>query len=731
MKDEQTNQEKEKKRQDDSKRCRIEHENLHLGVQKPSEEIKPTDGKKDVDGNKNEEPFLSKNSEFGDNVLNKQKVEANDEIKEIIENYVYETKNNEKINKQEKNKDIEKTDNNGAKIINSMQNIIIEQNKDLPTFNKIETMKFLVKEIKNYLLIPRKNEKSKNCVCYNEIPLENLTDIFKNYGMLVYCIKNHIFILEFNPTLFLKCFLLELLILSYFDEKPVTICDILSEHKKKDFYEREKYICAYKIFFKEKEIHVNCEQEVDSLTYKYFKLFIRNNESKSQNFFDLLLFLLLKRKESERFFNVFKNYNKTSFSYRFALLISLQNQCCLEINEVMKMVNDENMKQEGIIFKIHEKTKKKAENFNLKKSTCNSVCDLNEVNKKLETFSVKSSIANYPFDLLNKILDDESIFKNFENLFIPENNLYDLNDLECINYDINSNCKILFVRVIDFIYDILEFNKEINVWFEEKKIKQVWENNVQEYARGRNKDSSVEHSMIKTCIHYKKYEEGYMIYKFLRQKDDACLLKTSILCLCALKNTGNNIWIERICDLLRDCAVRKNKEACCTFANCLFDQVKCMHSQERDVLLINVICILEKYHYEENEEMTSILLKGFFSLCFDCKDAKTCEMCYKYTLKIYKKWRNTQEGFFFFKRKSRLSDRIYSYVLAMCDENNDKNAFNSVCRDILDSTNESSENILLRLENYHKKCNCDKFRNTNGADKKYFRGFLKHCMELY
>ncbi|KAM0677640.1 hypothetical protein BDAP_001786 [Binucleata daphniae] len=294
---------------------------------------------------------------------------------------------------------------------------------------------------------------------------------------------------------------------------------------------------------------------------------------------------------------------------------------------------------------------------------------------------------------------------------------------------LDKNSAILLKRVIDYIQDLIEIEVEIENWYEQKSIKQNWENNVKKWAMTRELDNiKIEKSMIKTCTQFKKYEEGWLIYISINKKDDDCLLKILNLCLCALKNTGKQVWIERICNLLQSCAEEKRKDICCTVTNNILDQIRCIHDEKTEILIVNIYKILEKFHLEENEEITSCLLKGFCTICCACKNTRTCAMCYKYAIKIYNKWKQSQESFFMFKKKSKHSDNIYSYVLGVCDENNDKNSFNAVCNDILKSDNEIGDNTLFRLEKYHKKCSCGRFNGCDG-DKKYCKGLLRHCLK--
>ncbi|KAM0687190.1 hypothetical protein COBT_001576, partial [Conglomerata obtusa] len=604
--------------------------------------------------------------------------------------------------------------NNESKMLTNTETT--SEDNNFINYNRIENMKLLIIEIRGVMAKETNKDDTFSCPCAIKVPLQNLTDIFKHYGILLSCMKNHIKVILFSERLFLQIFIFELNILGFFNEKPITIPDVLVGNKEKNFYEQDKYVCSYKTFLNDGNIHINCEQEIDSLCYKYFKLFSKGREGRSHLYIDLLLFLLLKRKESERFFVVFKNYSKTTFGYRFALLLSLQSGCCREGNEIYReMSNNTSAKQEGFIFDFKKRinTEEKMDKVKTLKSISEN--NLNEkyiAKKDIDTFSVKSAIDNFAFEFLNNLLNDESVFKNFEELFELENNKYKTENIinESKNNKINDKSCLFLFRVIDYIYEIIELKKEAIVWFEEKNIKQTWENNVREWALSRNSDNiKIEYSMIKNCMQYKKYEEGYLIYSLLENKDDECLLKTSVLCLCALKNTGDRIWIERICDLLQACAIRNKNKTCCAVTNNILDQIKSVEDDGREILLINFLRILEKFHLEENEEITNCLLKGFCTLCMECKDTKTCDICYKYTLKIYKKWKNTHEGFFFFKSKSKLSDSIYSHVLGVCDENNDCGSFHDICKDILESRNEIGSSILYRLEKYHRKCNCGRF----------------------
>lgn len=613
-------------------------------------------------------------------------------------------------------------------------------------YNRIEHLKSLINDIRKILCNQEKN-RCKTCPCSNELSYKSLEDIFKGYALITFCLLNHSITTKFIPELFLKSFILEINLLEYLRIQPLKIPDVLFSHQCNDKADIKKYIAAYKTYMNDTKVHINCEQDIESLTYKYYKTYCVRNRNTYYD--DLLLFLLLRRNESERFFAVFKKTEKNIFGYRLALLLSLFNECCRESADIFKEIKKcRNIPGEGILKDLKEKYSSTLKDIKDSEIEMEDECYMALIEKKYfstedqVSFKSNSSLSIFSdITFLKKVLDDESMFNKFESVFdetirnfeinIKENkeavSIKNEDEVTTILNSLTNDSLVILIRIVFYSFNLMGFDKEMNSWFQEKKIKMDWENSVRNWAISREGDKvGLDHAMINHCTRYAKYEDGYLIYSMQEQKNEYCLLKTAVLCLTAFRETSEKIWIERICDLIQICANGKMKSVCCAMADSLLNKLVFVNEEGRELLLVNLIEAIERFHLEEDEQMINILLKGFFSLCTECKNTKTCDLCYKYALKVYKKWRESQEGFFFFRKKSKLGDNIYSYILGVCDEHNDCDSFHKVCKDILKSNEKIGDCVLGRLEKYHRKCECHVYDCENGE--KYNRCLLKHCM---
>lgn len=595
------------------------------------------------------------------------------------------------------------------------------------TYDRLKHMKTCVVEIKKFM-DDSKDEVGGDCPCKIDVPLKSLTDVFKHYGVLCHCMVYHKKSMTFDFGVYIKVFLLEISLLEYLYEKPITIPEVFFGSQNRN-EEKDQYVASYKTFFNETRIHINCEQDIESLSYKYYKHYAKSTKNLGY-YVDPLLFLLYKRRESERYFLVFGNYSKTLVGLRIALLLSLFSECCKEVDEVKKIhARNKVAKDEGILSDI------RCDITSINGEQCNNVTE-DSLDDIMSYNSNSSKTIGSDCSYIKKLLHDDSPFSQFEKVFSEQICTEDEITRSKISkrLEIDKDSALLFARIAFYIYNSIDLKKDCSVWFREREIKKTWEESVKKWAFSKNKDNGnvdMDNAMILQCSKYRRFEEGYLIFTMQAKKNERCLLKTCFLCLHAYKSTSQKIWIERICDLLKSAAVGKMKSACCAMADNILEGAIEFEEDGREMLLSNVISIVDKFHLEKQEDLIDVILRGFFALCTHCKDSKTCDMCYNYTLRLYNKWKESKQGFFF-KKCSKLSDDIYSSTLGVCDQSNHCDAFHKICRDILKSNENVGNNVMCRLESYHKKCNCQEISYaTHQNDKSYCEVLLKHCICEY
>lgn len=621
-------------------------------------------------------------------------------------------------------------------------NILKRNSFTFRSYNRHDHLVALITGIKSRLS-EHKEKNNVECFCESSIPIENTHDIFKNYGILCYCMINHIKTIQFDFNLFIDMFILEFNLVNYLKEESKDISQILkpeTEIVSEDI--ENQYICAYSTFIRDSKIHINCEQPIESLTFKYYKKFIKNQKQGDTSSLDYLLFMLYIRKESERFFKVFAEIPKTSFNCRITLLLSLHQNCCKNSDEILKSLKKYNTICSGLINEIGgilEEVDVRDESSPCLNETPSP--NKNQREAEIQVIKEKIKVVEAGLDRVNlekrlfikKNLWDDIMFNKYDKVFSQNITLFERQKLDkfLMRYEFDENSGLILLRTTVVILNILELETDVDSWFQRKKEKYEWSNNVKKW--GLNRDPKLDADMISCCSTYRKFDEGFLIYSELVAKDEQAMTRACSLCLNAFKITEDRVWLERIYDILNNSFVNHSKETWRNLTMLIFENLRLLDLQGRKDMIVNIVEYFDRFHLEKDEHLIKCLMKGFFTMVSQCKESKLCDICHKYALFIYYKWKMKNDATFTFFKKSKVHcDDIYSYVLGVCDESNDSEKFHDICRDILRSNDGIGESVLCRLEKYHEKCRCRKYSiYTHTNEKAQCRKLLRHCMSEF
>lgn len=546
---------------------------------------------------------------------------------------------------------------------------------------------------------------------------------------------NHIKKISFDAVLFIDICILEFLLLNYLKDEPKNVEGVL--HAKTEVVLEKvenEYVCAYATFIRDVKIHINCEHPIESLTYKYFKLFIGNCKASVNSDLDFLLFLLYVRQESERFFKVFAESQRTLLNIRLTLLLTLYKTCCRESDDIKKFHDKYNIKYQGLIKTIIEITddasmvqRRVCEEVSTAGVTSRDLSSGNEqedIDEKMSSMSVSSKDLDYGNDLT---------VENYDRIFAERITLSEVRKVQVLTdrFNMDRNSSLVILRITNKILSVVDFECVFDVWFENRKQKQDWTDNFIRWCL--NRDQKLDADMISCCTNYQKFDEGYLIYSEIKNKDEQCMIRACSLCLNAFKISEDSVWLKRIYGIQQQAFTENIPNAWRNMVILIFENLRLLNLSGVKEMIIHIVEYFDRLHFEKDENLIKCMLKGFLTTISQRREKNICEICHKYAIFIYSRWRLKKgTGFMFFKKRSIQYDDIYSYILGVCDEYNDCDKFHDVCRDILKSNDKIGDNMLLRLEKYHLKCRCGKYTSClHVAERQQCRMFLKHCMNEF
>ncbi|KAG0436788.1 hypothetical protein DMUE_4053 [Dictyocoela muelleri] len=491
-----------------------------------------------------------------------------------------------------------------------------------------DTILLELKLIKEYL--KKRTKKDIHChLCNNDLPLKTIHDFMKNYSAAIYCIVLHCKEFEDGHLLIEKLYNVERYALKLIQFKEETIGSLLKDSVDKEFIaRRDQLVAAFKSFSVDTNIHIYCEEDIDSITYKFYKRFPENQKRMVQ--VDFLLFILYLRKESNRFFKVFDGIlTKSEVSYRLALLFTLRTDCEVSTDSVLKRMS-------------------------------------------------------YQVEL------------------IPTN-VSDTNFMEEIDKYVQLSADV--DPWLDRAYQDYHWNECIRLW----KINMS--------------NTMVSVNMIDVCVKYRHYEDGWLIYGWLIDKESATL-KASLLCVEGYRITHEPVWVTRLAQIYEQVIKNKKQPLCCTLTRDILDRISTHSDADKRIILKRVI---SKAGDIVDDQIAKCMLRGIYNLSRNKSDNETLELLFEFAQNIYKWWKDNCLSFFF---TPSSSGDIYSTMLGVCGATKHINKFIDVCKDIKASKTKINSEILETLENFHSEMNCkcglfDSFLKND----EFAKQLLKHVVQ--
>lgn len=547
----------------------------------------------------------------------------------------------------------------------------------------------------------------KGCrLCDSENKIKTRCDLFEVYGKLLSCVTFHLSTISSVP--FVDLFILDNFVLGLImDKKDYSIENTLCETK--DLERRvllsNHLVSKAKTFFSEENIKIYCEQELESLFYKFYRKaedLFRNHEE-----CNLLLWILFKRRESDRFFRIYKVMEKKSvLTYKLALLFTLEEDCLKSSDQLL------------------EEIERKFSPEDLSRSNLPKCCG---------TYHEQREYVGraHPMVFSEESSEEASRFRETnigrtcraENIFSVCSHKSSEPQERC------KTCLKFYNEITTVLYGSISDFEQLKEWYTKKKSQMGWNSCLEMWSKNRADGTGlVDEAMIAICAEHKEFEQGWMIYKS-SAKQEGCVSKAALLSLRALKHNGGTRWITRVSEVVQLAATKNMKHVCCEITSNAVQIISNISEERRKTILK---CLIDNIRtMAHDEEVMCCLLKAFLTLCTKCKSAGTCEMCVQYANQFYDEWKAHKERTksFFFGSKSIWEKKIYCNMLGVCTETENCKGFYSVCCDLVRNGMDVDCETLSRLEKYHmekhKNCTCVE---TKLDRKKLGMGLLKHLL---
>lgn len=323
--------------------------------------------------------------------------------------------------------------------------------------------------------------------------------LFKLYSALVFCMLEHRACVKYSEKLVEDMFNLENYLLDQIAVKELEFMDAYRDEAMD--HRREQLIAMGNVFKIDDALHINREEEIESLTYKFYRK-VGDARFLSDAEINLICLILYKRKESFRFFRIFKE-RKLLINYRLAVLFSLRSECMYKPTEIISQNKSRKFEYEDIgTYKL--------KSLFIRGGVTNPENFFEHMKYKLGLDRVHE---------VDQEIEYEKELKTFEGIVVTK------------RADVNSR----------------EFKK----WFNRENRKHQWMECVKMWVANRRMDKNVmDLSMIDMCCQYKEFENGHFIYEMLEPitnekvlKD--CFVKYCLLCIHALKE-GNKKFNDTI-----------------------------------------------------------------------------------------------------------------------------------------------------------------------------------------
>ncbi|KCZ79684.1 hypothetical protein H312_02925 [Anncaliia algerae PRA339] len=544
-----------------------------------------------------------------------------------------------------------------------------------------QVMEYIAKVLRNS---PKKKER-KCRLCDREYVLNNLIDLFACYGACIFCASNHTDSVEID---LFKVFYLETYLLSLVDIEEVYSVEKSLQHKK-EIPSEEKLFAkklseVYLLSSKEPKVKFFLRQEIDSLTYILY-------DTSNKVDMAMLLYLLFLRNETKRYFEVLKEIDiKTIDAYKLGILLKLEEENCKEVEELIEKVRSE---FDDLNFRVRKyKSAINLDPFNFFKE--------DENNEDIQRYIKIKKFYDKTEDLIDKDLNLEKLSLN-SNSFVQ---ISERNDLEEAKKEIYGP-KFYKKYKYTAIDEKLREEKDFNDWVDREVTRLNWRDCISMWSSNRNFDSKlVDTAMIDVCSVNKRFKEGWDIFNDEFTAKISCLQCTANLCLCAVQNTGNELWIERLSYIMKTVNSFNLKNECCEIASNSVP-ILCSISEEKRTCVLKTI-IDNMSSMAESDKVIFFVLETLLRITTRCKSADTCQLCIDYASKFYDVWKTHKKGFFFTK-KGQFDEDILCCMLGICTETTNCDKFSQVIRDVKKYDPEIDYDTKIRLQKFHDKYHTD------------------------
>ena len=162
-------------------------------------------------------------------------------------------------------------------------------------------------------------------LCTESISLNNVHDLVRIYSCMLYCMKLHCKVL--HKLSVYDIFSIETFLLNFILSDDITEIEYLIKYNNNSNEIRYKkalkdqLVAIFRTFFQEKIFNINCEQEIESMLYFYYKKI--RDDKKDDYLTNFTLVILFLRKEYIRFNIIFKKFNKNRFTIKLAILFEM------------------------------------------------------------------------------------------------------------------------------------------------------------------------------------------------------------------------------------------------------------------------------------------------------------------------------------------------------------------------------------------------------------------------
>lgn len=441
--------------------------------------------------------------------------------------------------------------------------------------------------------------------CTNSSNIFSLEDYVVCYSRLLHCVTYHHENIDY--THYYNLFMAEKYLLNYFCYPEVlSVLDTLKgKYSRYNKLKNEIGICSEKYFMTDIS-QVSCEQEIESLSFTFYKKNKLQNSNLSEKNMEYLLLILFIRKEYTRFFKLYKKVEHTMLTNRLAILLSYHEDCEFKTEDEM----------------------------------CKNKTNLN--------------------------LDD------------PE-----------FRYEIS---EILQLVVLD--------NEDFETWKTGINFYYEWNEKVYLWIKNRCKTSCLlDKSMIEECTKHKRFEDGWYIYKLGSKEITTEYQKLFILCIVALHHTCDDVWTDRLIEIMNSAIDKHEVSICCDLVQDIFQRLGGIPEKHRAIIIREFI---KKIRVMENhEEIVTYIIRGINELCKKFINTETCDMCVEHA--IYKEWKRNNTGGFFYKTHSKFESEIYENMFDMCYTLEDCDGFKNVCKDLVKNEAKINKGIYKKLQSAHTK----------------------------